>query len=104
MSAAGDGGGGSYNAFQPTHPHSEIEFMIARDKEMHVIGHYHVAPNRHVMVQRSFRVINESSMSASIRQNSPSTRRAKCDEKKRRIVSLEYPIERQGLIMTHITV
>jgi hypothetical protein len=37
MSAAGDGG--SYNTFQPTHPHSEIEFMIARDKEMYVIGH-----------------------------------------------------------------
>jgi hypothetical protein len=23
--------------------------MIARDKEMYVIGHYHVAPNHHVM-------------------------------------------------------
>ena len=24
--------------------------MIARDKEMYVIGHYHVAPNHHVMI------------------------------------------------------
>jgi len=44
----------SYNTFQPTHPHSEIEFMIARDKEMYVIGHYHVAPNHHVMTPPSW--------------------------------------------------
>ena len=48
MSAAGDGG--SYNALQSTHRYSKIEFMIARDKEMDVIRHYHVAADRHVMI------------------------------------------------------
>jgi hypothetical protein len=28
--------------------------MIARDKEMYVIGHYHVAPNHHVMIPPSW--------------------------------------------------
>jgi hypothetical protein len=78
--------------------------VIAGDKEMYVIGHYHVAPNRHVMIQRSFRIIIESTMGASVSQNFPPTRCAKRDEKERRIISLEYPIEPQGLIMTHITV
>jgi hypothetical protein len=36
--------------------------MIARDKQMHVIGHQHVPSNRHVMVHRSFRIVNESTM------------------------------------------
>jgi hypothetical protein len=89
--------------FQPTHPHSEIKFMIARDKEMHVIGHYHVTPNHHVMIQPSFRVINESTMDASVSQNFPPTRCAKRDRKKRRIINLEYSIQPQRLIMTHFT-
>ena len=77
--------------------------MVARDKEMYVIGHYHVAPNRHVMIKCSFRIINESTVSASVGQNFPRTRRAKSDEKERRIINLEYSVEAQGLIMTHVT-
>ena len=56
--------------------------MIARDKEMHVIGHYRVTPNHHVMIQPSFRVINESTMDASVSQNFPPARCAKRDKKK----------------------
>jgi hypothetical protein len=48
MPAAGDGG--SCNTFQTTHLHYEIEFMIARDKEMYVIRHNQVTPNRYAMV------------------------------------------------------
>jgi hypothetical protein len=70
--------------------------MIARDKQMYVIGHHHVPSNRHVMVHRSFRIVNESTMGASVSQNFPPTRCAKRHEKERRIISLEYPVEPQG--------
>src|ERR1700704_5363892 len=77
--------------------------MIARDKEMYVVGHYHVTPNRHVIIKRFFRVIDEGTMSASLSQNFPPTRCAKRNKEQGRIISLEYPMEPQRLIMTHIT-
>src|SRR5438309_256270 len=48
---------------------------------MYVIGHYNITPNRHVMIQPSFRVINESTIGTSVSQNFPPTRCAKRDKK-----------------------
>ena len=56
-SAARDGG--SYNAFEPADPKTKIKTQTSLDKEMDVIRHEDIAPNRNIMVVRASAVIEE---------------------------------------------
>ena len=74
--------------------------MIARDKEMYVIGHYHVAPNHHVMIPPSWHNLRmQHGRGRWPKLFGGALRRA--SQRTRRIVSLEYAIQPQRLIMTH---
>jgi len=59
LSAASASDGGSYNAPEPANPNTKIKIRIPLDKEMDVVRHQNIAPNRNIMIVRSSTVVEE---------------------------------------------
>ena len=98
-SAARDGG--SYNAFQSSHPDSQIKIESAAGKQVNVVGHDHVAPHRESSFSTHLAVFDQSRMNFLRGQQFSPVLCAERNEIERRIVFLKNSLQSGRLGQSH---